>query len=142
MTLRLLTEQYLEFLSLKGGCTHSSESTLVKIQHYWKSHVAAEMCIYSDLLQFHHLFPFSINWLACVFAQGHLSLCNSPLLFAGVFLLPTSLNSHTAFVMSLRASEQMLSHVVEWSSTVWVVVRITKVTGYWSLGVTCSIQRI
>ena len=25
-----MTEQYLEFLSLKGGCTGSSESTLVK----------------------------------------------------------------------------------------------------------------
>ena len=30
MTLRLLVEQPLEFLSLKGGCTGWSESTLVK----------------------------------------------------------------------------------------------------------------
>ena len=30
MTLRLLTEHYLEFLSLRGGCIGSSESTLVK----------------------------------------------------------------------------------------------------------------
>ena len=27
----------LDFLSLKGGCTGSSESTLVKIPHCWKS---------------------------------------------------------------------------------------------------------
>ena len=37
----LLTEQHLEFLSLKGGCTGSSESTLVKLSHCWKSHVVA-----------------------------------------------------------------------------------------------------
>ena len=38
MTLRLLTEHHMGFLSLKGGCTGSSESTLVKMPHYWKSH--------------------------------------------------------------------------------------------------------
>ena len=32
----LLTEQHLEFLSLKGGCTSLSESTLVKMAHCWK----------------------------------------------------------------------------------------------------------
>ena len=31
MTVKLLTEHYLEFLSLKGDCTGSSESTLVKM---------------------------------------------------------------------------------------------------------------
>ena len=30
MTLKLLTEHHLEFLSFKGGCTGSSESTLAK----------------------------------------------------------------------------------------------------------------
>ena len=34
----LLTEHNLAFLSLKGGCTGSSESTLVKMTHCWKSH--------------------------------------------------------------------------------------------------------
>ena len=43
MTLRPLTEHRLEFLSLKGGCTGSSESTLVKIPHCWKSHVATQI---------------------------------------------------------------------------------------------------
>ena len=33
MTVKLLTEHHLEFLSLKGGCTGSSESTLVKMPH-------------------------------------------------------------------------------------------------------------
>ena len=43
----LLTEHYLEFLSLKGGCTASSESTLVKMPHCWKSHVAAHLSFFS-----------------------------------------------------------------------------------------------
>ena len=37
MSVKLLTEHYLEFLGLKGGCTDSSESTLVKMPHCWKS---------------------------------------------------------------------------------------------------------
>ena len=43
MIVRLLTEHHLEFLSLKGGCTGSSESTLVKMPHCWKSHVTAHL---------------------------------------------------------------------------------------------------
>ena len=39
LTVKLLTEHHLEFLSLKGGCTGSSESTHVKMPHCWKSHV-------------------------------------------------------------------------------------------------------
>ena len=41
MNMKLLTEHHLEFLSLKGGCTCSSESTHVKMPHCWKSHDAA-----------------------------------------------------------------------------------------------------
>ena len=43
MSVKLLTEHHLQFLSLKGDFTGSSESRLVKIQHCWKSHVAAQM---------------------------------------------------------------------------------------------------
>ena len=45
MIVKLLTEHHLEFLSLKGGCRGSSESTLVKMPHCLKSHVAAQMSI-------------------------------------------------------------------------------------------------
>ena len=45
MSVKLLTEHRLEFPSLKGGCTGLSESTLVKMPHYWKSHVAAHMSV-------------------------------------------------------------------------------------------------
>ena len=41
MIVKLLTEHHLEFLSLKGGCTFSSESTLVKMPHCWKYHALA-----------------------------------------------------------------------------------------------------
>ena len=43
MTVNLLTKQHLEFLSLTEACTGSSESTLVKVPHSWKSHVGAHM---------------------------------------------------------------------------------------------------
>ena len=43
MTVKLLTEHQMEFLSLKGGCTGWSESTLVKVSHCWKSHVQAQI---------------------------------------------------------------------------------------------------
>ena len=43
MIVKLLTEHHLEFLSLKGGCRGSSESTLVKMSNCWESHAAAHM---------------------------------------------------------------------------------------------------
>ena len=43
MTVKLLIEHDLEFLSLKGGCTGSSESTIVKMPHCWKSHDTAQL---------------------------------------------------------------------------------------------------
>ena len=43
MIVKLLTEHYLELLSLKGGCRGSSESTLVKMSNCWKSHATAQM---------------------------------------------------------------------------------------------------
>ena len=43
MSVEQLTEHHLEFLSLKRGCTGSSESTHVKVPHCWKSHVTAHM---------------------------------------------------------------------------------------------------
>ena len=38
MIVKLLTEHYLEFLSLKGGCRGSS-----KMPHCWKLHVSAHL---------------------------------------------------------------------------------------------------
>ena len=44
LTVKLLKEQHVEFLSLTGGCTGSSESIHhVKMPNCWKSHVAAQL---------------------------------------------------------------------------------------------------
>ena len=43
MIVKLLTEHHLRFLSLKGGCRGSSESTLVKMSNCWKSHATAHI---------------------------------------------------------------------------------------------------
>ena len=43
MIVKLLTKHHLEFLSLKGGCRGSFESTHVKMPHCWKSHALAHI---------------------------------------------------------------------------------------------------
>ena len=45
MIVKLLTEHHLEVLSLKGGCTGSSESIHVKMPHCWKSHAMAHLIL-------------------------------------------------------------------------------------------------
>ena len=67
MTVKLLTEHHLEFLSLKVGCIGSSESTHVKISHCWKSHVAAHYedsaCMITEMLFTRDLSVFHTNSL-------------------------------------------------------------------------------
>ena len=53
MTVKLMTEHHLEFISLKGGFKGSSESTLVKMPHCWKSHVTAHIHLHVDYYQFY-----------------------------------------------------------------------------------------
>ena len=43
MSAKLLTEHYLEFLSLKDGRAGSSVSTHVKMPHCWKWHAMAQL---------------------------------------------------------------------------------------------------
>ena len=43
MIVKVLTEHHLEFLSLKGGCRGSFESTLVKMSNCWKSHARLKL---------------------------------------------------------------------------------------------------
>ena len=66
----LLTEHHLEFLSLTGGCTGLSESTLVKIPHCWRSHVAAHLLLFVWKLD---TCKISIYYLASVAEQAGLS---------------------------------------------------------------------
>ena len=49
MIVKLLTEHHLEFLSLKGDCRGSSESTHVKMSNCWKSHTTTLM-----IFELHH----------------------------------------------------------------------------------------
>ena len=49
MPVKLLTEQHLGFVSLTGAFTGSSESTLVKMPHCWKSHVAAHKVLWQSM---------------------------------------------------------------------------------------------
>ena len=51
MIVKLQTEHHLEFLSLKGGCRGSSKSTLVKMPHYWKSHVTVLIYVIAYLFK-------------------------------------------------------------------------------------------
>ena len=43
----LLSEHHLEFLSLNDDCIGSSDSTLVKMPHYWKSQSCRGSFVYS-----------------------------------------------------------------------------------------------
>ena len=78
MTVKLLTKQHLEFLSLTGGCTDSSESTLVKMQHCWKSHVVAQMFLFLLIVRVEKAFHWRADgcptlmdgWVALCFSRG------------------------------------------------------------------------
>ena len=58
MIVKLLTEHHLAFLSLKGGCTGSSESTLVKMSNCWKSRAGAQMC---SVVSYNYIFYIFIH---------------------------------------------------------------------------------
>ena len=77
MNIKLLTEYHLEFLSLKGGFTGSSESTLVKMPHCWKSLVTAQLCLGIYLKK----------WLVGVFYIDHYYIVCFSLYFSNFYLL-------------------------------------------------------
>ena len=65
MSVKLLAEYHLEFLNLSVGYRGSSESTLVKMPHCWKSHIAINNFVVYTLL-------FSINPHGIVFLVARL----------------------------------------------------------------------
>ena len=69
MSVKLLSEHHLEFLSLKGDCTGLSESILVEIPHCWKSHVTAHMGLDARKPVFGGLQPTQAQTV-CAFAQS------------------------------------------------------------------------
>ena len=70
MTVKLLTEQHLEFLSLTGGCIGSSESIHVKMPHCWKYHDMAHIST-SDVI--------FVAYFQRLFAQNKEKLINGAL---------------------------------------------------------------
>ena len=82
MNIKLLTEYYLEFLSLKGGCIGSSESTFVKMPHCWKSHVTAhfDQIVPKSISIFDFRYGVCLKILFCdefIFSLLTLNLCQS-----------------------------------------------------------------
>ena len=53
MSVKLLTEHHLEFISLTGDFTGLSESTHVEIPHFSKSRVAAHISLSGALTRFY-----------------------------------------------------------------------------------------
>ena len=84
MTLKLLTEHHLEFLSLKGGCTGSSESTYVKMPHCWKSHVTAHITLFSSARELMNIISYLLQSISRKSTDGKLHHGNSPVVQPGV----------------------------------------------------------
>ena len=70
MTVKLLTEHHLKFLSLKVGCIGLSESTLVKISNCWKSHAWLIFCCAS-------IFQNAVSMLKQEYKDGDINLENA-----------------------------------------------------------------
>ena len=101
MIVKLLTDYHLEFLSLKGGCRGSSESTLVKISNCWKSHAAAQF--YNTALEVVESFKYlgvtlfkNGNWnrsQKCIAKHASFALYNAFTILNNIEL-PISQNNH------------------------------------------------
>ena len=74
MSVKLLTEHNLEYLSLKGGCTGSSESTLIKMPYYWKFHVTAHIQCY-PIRYTYQLPPINCIVACCLINDVRLMAC-------------------------------------------------------------------
>ena len=114
MNVKQLTEHLLEFLSLKGGCTGSSESTLVKMPHCWKSHVTAHFRITVFNLISTHAPPTAHQVLF------GLSMLYEPLISSQSSLLISSLTLNA--LIASKSSAEMFKKPL-WQ-TVWTNIRL------------------
>ena len=69
MTVELLTEQYLEFLSLIGGCTGSSESTLVKCHIVGKHMLCLNYNFVKSFYAMHDVKCYKISYIENAFSS-------------------------------------------------------------------------
>ena len=65
MSVKLLSEHHLEVFSLKGGRTGTSESALVKMPHYWKSHVTVHIDVEIYYMYATYNFTMCANFTKC-----------------------------------------------------------------------------
>ena len=72
MIVKLLTEHHLEFLSSKGGCRGSSESTLVRMSNCWKSRALAHLCRGYIICIFQFVLPSATLVYFCYAPKGTL----------------------------------------------------------------------
>ena len=106
MNVMLLTEHHLEFLSLTRGCTGSSESTLVKMPHCWKS-MSRLICFLLRITDGAIFFKKNnLYYLKWPLSQ-RASACNQEIpqlqIFynLAVFIAPICTLSHTLFIAEL-----------------------------------------
>ena len=78
MTVKLLSEHHLEFLSLKGGFIGLSESTCVKMPHCWKSHVTAQFRVKFRPLALHDTSAWAFIVGFCAYVIGTKISCAGP----------------------------------------------------------------
>ena len=116
MIVKLLIEHHLEFQNLKGGCRGSSESTLVKMSNWLKSHAAA------------HIIEVHVEWLCeAVCLLLHFTLASSIFLM-GICTL--HMMKDFVFIAKQRAVENIWSTFVKYeiflfiSSAVQVCINI------------------
>ena len=79
MSVMLLTEHHFEFLNNKGGCTGTSESTLVKMAHCWKSRFAAHIRVLTTAESIAKIWQMKLilftSWLLLLSVVKWWSLC-------------------------------------------------------------------
>ena len=77
MNIKLLSRHRLECLSLKGGCIGSSEYTLAKMPHCWKSRAVAEIYLSHDMgfPTMWHVQPAQAQASLRIGVQSYQSLC-------------------------------------------------------------------
>ena len=123
MIVKLLTEHHLEFLSLKGGCRGSSESTHVKMPNCWKSHAAAHMsystnidwlCFIRKLMTHSNfLLPSAIFSTEMTTSSGKLPvMCNANIIIKVFVTLACKTPSLPCCSQCARVSEYFISSVI------------------------------
>ena len=118
MNIKLRTKHHLEFLSIKGGCTGSSESRLVKIPHCWKSHVVAQLSLSSgDAKSYAYGVPMPFSSL-CRHIYRSLTLC--PKIKFSCFCLLLIFSKSTFSHNSFRNTIGSRSGPIKTSDLIWV----------------------